>query len=250
MEQMTVTSRSIAETRVEIVRAPGSDLPSEKILNLYAKTLPMLQGLHGGSPKRLLIASAGDPMWRGGISGKDSFYLHGDRPLRTPDRTSPPLHELFHVLAPFRTGSDGRWVTEGLAEYYSLALQHRAGILNDHRFERGLELFLRHGAWNVDLTKVQTLAATNNSAPLIMHALEAEIRKATNESKNLDDVVRELGQRPDRVTTAGLLGAIRTITDGKNFTAFFQRHIFSGRPPTLALSTPQTKAQNTAPIEK
>lgn len=231
--KMEARSRRIAGTRVEIVRAPGSDLPSGRILDLYGKTLPLLRRLHGRSPERLLIVSGPDPMWRGGISGKNSLYLHGDRPLRTPDRTSPPLHEIFHVLAPFRPASDGRWITEGLAEYYSLALQHRAGILKDRDFQRGLELFQRYGEWNVDLTTTRTLAATNNSAPLVMYALDAEIRRGTDGARSLDDVVRELVGRSKRVTTPEFLGIVRMVTEGQNFTAFFQRHVFSGHPPTL-----------------
>ena len=55
-------------------------------------------------------------MWHGGISGENSFYMHGSRPLRTPDKTSPYLHELFHVLQPFRPAGDADWLMEGLAE--------------------------------------------------------------------------------------------------------------------------------------
>ena len=229
--KMKARSRRIAGSRIEIVRSPNSKLPSTKILDLYAKTLPLLRRIYDRLPERLLIVSAPDPMWRGGISGKNSLYIHADRPLRTPDRTSPPLHEIFHVLAPFRPGPDGRWITEGLAEYYSLALQHRAGVLRDRSFKRALELFLRYGEWNVDLTTTHTLAATNNSAPLVMYSLDAEIRKVTDGASSLDDVVRELVARRDRATTAGFLGAVHSVTKGRNFSAFFQRHVFSGRPP-------------------
>ena len=43
---------------------------------------------------RLLIVSAGDPMWRGGLSGPSSMFLHSDRPLISENRTSTLLHEL------------------------------------------------------------------------------------------------------------------------------------------------------------
>src|SRR5207245_2885649 len=82
-------------------------------------------------PPRLLVVSAPDPMWHGGLSGEDSFFVNGHIPLRSADKTSTYLHELFHVWQPFRPGPDGHWIAEGLAEYYSLALPHRAGRLSD-----------------------------------------------------------------------------------------------------------------------
>ena len=39
-------------------------------------------------------------------------------------------------------------------------------------------LFARYGHWGVDLTHTHDAAALNNSAPLVMHRLDREIRLA------------------------------------------------------------------------
>jgi len=229
---LRVSKRRIGKTFVTVARAPGSRWEAEAALDLYEKTLPEMRRILLEVPERLLIVSGSDPMWRGGISGFQSFYVHGDRPLRTPDRTSPALHELFHIIAPFRPGADGEWITEGLAEYYSLELQHRVGALKERDFQRGLRLFARYGEWRTNLAAERSLAATNNSAPLVVHAIDLAIRKRTRNERSLDDVVRELSRSHEEVTTSGFLRAVNAVS-GYNFTSFFQRHVYAGIPPEL-----------------
>lgn len=232
--KLDVVRRKVHDTALTVAKAPESGLDTKGIASLYAKALPLLGDLLDSRPARLLVVSGPDPMWRGGISGRWSYYLHGDRPLRTPDKTSPPLHELFHVLAPFRPAEDGAWITEGLAEYYSLALQHRFGKLKDRDFRRGLRLFERYGEWNVNLTARRNISATNNSAPLIVHAIDQAIRERTKGERSLDDVVRELTKLDEKVSTAGFLRAVNEVS-GHNFTPFFQRHVYAGIPPKIAI---------------
>ena len=111
------------------------------------------------------------------------------------------LHELFHVWQPFRPKGDGRWISEGLAEYYSLALQHRAGRLSDRSFDRGIRLFARYGRWGVDLSRTRHPAALNNSAPLIMWWIDREMRRVTGGRRTLDDAVRALASEHARLST-------------------------------------------------
>jgi predicted metalloprotease with PDZ domain len=172
-------------------------------------------------------------MWRGGLSGEDSFYMHADRPLRTPDGTSPYLHELFHVLAPFRPAADGHWVTEGLAEYYSLELQRRAGKLDAKAYARALRLFARYGRWDRDFTRGDEAAVRNNSAPLVMALLDRRLQAATAGARRLDTVVADLARDGGTVSTARFLGAVRRI-GGRGFGAFFRRYVYRGERPDLA----------------
>jgi len=206
-------------------------MPLDRILDLLDRALPLMHALLGAR-SRLLIVIGADPMWRGGLSGEDSFYMHGDRPLQTPDRTSPYLHELFHVTAPFRPAWDAHWLTEGLAEYYSIELQRRIGMLDDHRYAQALRFFARYGVWGRDFTRDQSRAIHNNSAPLVLYALDRRIRRDTDGAQSLDDVVHALAQEGGVVTTARFLGTVRRVT-GKNFGAFLRRHVYQGELPTL-----------------
>ena len=226
--------RRIAGMDVTVAQAPGSALDARRLLRLYQHTVPLLAEILGPPPARLLIVSAPDPMWRGGLSGEDSFFVNGRIPIRSADKTSSYLHELFHVWQPFRPASDGRWISEGLAEYYSLALPYRAGRLSERSFARGVSLFARYGRWGIDLSHTREPAALNNSAPFLMYWLDQEIRVATEGRRTLDDVVRTLGRERRPLTTASFLRVVGR-TAGRDFSARFGRYVFRGERPAVAL---------------
>lgn len=226
------TTATAAGTMLTIAAAPGVSLRPEEVVRMLSQALPSLRALFGRTPPRLLVVMAPDPMWRGGLSGEESFYMHGDRPLRTPDKSSPYLHELFHVTAPFRPGADAHWVTEGLAEYYSVEIQRRIGLLDQRAHGRALDLFARHGVWGHDFTRTPAPALRNNSAPLLMYVLDRRIREATAGARGLDDVVERLAWEGGTVSTARFLGSIERTT-GKSFGAFFRRHVYRGEYPPL-----------------
>jgi hypothetical protein len=225
------TDATVHGTAVTIAGVPGTGVPPDRVLALLDRALPIVHELLGAR-SRLVIVIGADPMWRGGLSGEDSFYMHGDRPLQTPDRTSPYLHELFHVSAPFRPGWDAHWITEGLAEFYSIEVQRRIGTLDDAGYTKALRLFARYGLWDHDFTRDQARAIHNNSAPLVLYALDRRIRRSTDGARGLDDVVRTLAQEGGVVTTARFLGAVRRVA-GKNYGGFFRRHVYRGELPPL-----------------
>ncbi len=229
--------RDVAGVRIEIARVPGSQLDAESTFTFLDATLPPLLKLLSGSQRarvaqKLLLVSAPDPMWRGGISGRNSFFLHGDRPLRDVDRTSPVLHELFHVLQPFRPAQDADWIVEGLAEFYSVELQRRAGLIDSKTYNQALRSFHRYGLWNVDLRQQRDNAATNNSAPLLMHVLDQRILKSTGGTRRLDDVVALLAQTQGLLTSKRFQ-SLSSMVAGKPLDSFFTKHVARGEPPRL-----------------
>jgi predicted metalloprotease with PDZ domain len=224
--------RDVAGTALTIATIPGVTVRTERVVQLVEQSLPALATLFDRPLSRLLIVVGPDPMWHGGLSGEESFYMHGDRPLRSPDRTSPYLHELFHVAAPFRPSGDAHWVTEGLAEYYSVELQHRIGALDDAGYRRALTLFAEHGVWGRDFTRTASPALRNNSAPLVMAVLDQRIAAATDGTRRLDAVVTSLAHDGGVVTTARFLGAVQRVA-GKSFAKFFRRHVYRGEQPAL-----------------
>jgi hypothetical protein len=223
--------QEIAGIMVQVARMPGSPLVPTELFRFLDRTLPALKALLLAEAETILVVSAPDPMWRGGISGDHSFFMHALRPLRTPDKTSPYLHEFFHVLQPYKPATDADWIEEGLAEFYSLELQRRAGLVDAAAYARALGYFERYGRWNVDLAQQRDNAATNNSAPLVMHALDQRIQQATAGKQRLDDVVARLVQHDGEVDTAAFLRTVNAVS-GKRFTKFFERHVSHGVPPS------------------
>jgi hypothetical protein len=230
---MKRTDVDAAGTALTIARAPGVTHKVDRAVQLLTQTLPALRTLFDRALPRLLIVLGPDPMWHGGLSGEESFYMHGRRPIRTRDHTSPYLHELFHVAAPFRPSSDAHWVTEGLAEYYSVELSRRLGDLSPDAFQRALALFAEHGMWGQDFTRSPAPALRNNSAPLVMAAIDQRIRAATHNERSLDTVVTSLAREGGVVSTGKFLGTVQRAA-GKSFAAFFRKHVYHGDRPAIA----------------
>jgi len=127
----------IAGRQVAVAAPSGSKYPRLPTLAFLHWTLPALIDVFPQFPDQLLIVSAFDDMWRGALSGPNSLYLHGDRPMISENSTSPLLHELIHVGTRMSSDTDD-WIVEGLAEYYSLEILRRSGGLSQARFEQAL----------------------------------------------------------------------------------------------------------------
>ncbi|SMF44007.1 hypothetical protein SAMN02745866_02817 [Alteromonadaceae bacterium Bs31] len=175
------------------VSAPtGSGLRRMEVLTFVQLLWPHLQTAFGQSPDKLLVVGAGEPLWRGGLSAKSSFFLHVDRPLISENGTSTLVHELVHVF----TGLSGKlhddWIAEGIAEYYSYIILQRAGGYNQLRVAR-IEDNLSGRASKVKKLRVASSSgATTAAAALLFRDLNAEIMFKTKNKKNLDTVVQAL----------------------------------------------------------
>ena len=158
-------------------------------LNLVA---PEMRAAFGDLPSKILIVSAGDPMWRGGLSGPRSLYLHADRPLISENGTSTLVHELVHLVTRIRGVEGDDWIAEGSAEFYSITLLNRAGLLSDQRRDRAFEWMQNHGRNVRTLTGVRSWGPQTARAVGLFRELDREIRRATNDDKSLDDVMHQL----------------------------------------------------------
>ncbi len=152
-------------------------------------TLPQLVNVVPSFPRRLLIVSGSEDMWRGGLSGPGSLYLHPDRPLVSGNSTSPPLHELMHVATeePPEKGAD--WIVEGMAEYYSLVILERSGGISHERFQRSLDWLAGWAGRDHGRLTDPSTGADTARAVLLFHALDTELTQA---GASLDAVVAEL----------------------------------------------------------
>jgi hypothetical protein len=185
---------TVAGRKVAVAGPLGQGVRHLDILAFLRWNLPELVRVFPDFPGRLLVVAAGDPMWRGGLSGPNSLYIHADRPLISGNGTSTLLHELVHVAQGFRAESDEDWIVEGIAEFYTLEILHRSGTISTARYERGFD---KLDQWSAD---VETLQAESSSgartakAVAVMRQLDAELRRRSGGERSLDDVARQLAE--------------------------------------------------------
>lgn len=205
----------IAGMRVAVAAPTGQDVHRGNLLAFITALGPELERAFGELPPRLLLVQAADPMWRGGLSGPRSLYLHQDRPLISENGSSTPAHELVHVVTRLRGAKDDDWIVEGLAEYYSIELPRRAGLLSDSRARKAFEWMREHGEDVDRLDTNRSREETTARAVELFAELAAEVDRATDGRRDLDDVVRRL--LPDReVSRESLRDAAREVLGRKS----------------------------------
>lgn len=195
-------SDEIGGHSVRVASPLGTGIRANDMLAFLRWTMPTLIEVLPEFPRYLLIVSGTEDMWRGGLSGADSLYVHPGRPLISGNRTSTLLHELFHVGSALQ-GKDGAdWIIEGLAEYYGLVALRRSGGISELRYEEAFRDMARWSAGIECEATDRSQAERNAHAALVMRALDEEIRKGTDNLKSLDDVVRTLVNAHRPVTNA------------------------------------------------
>jgi hypothetical protein len=152
-------------------------------------TLPRLLKVFSNFPDRLLIVGARDDMWRGGLSGPASLYLHNERPLISGNGTSAPLHELVHVATGSATQRDD-WLIEGLAEYYSLEILRRSGGISQKRYDVAMRTLADWVKRKNGRLQSPSSGANTARAVLLLWNLQQDLQQ--RETASLDDLVQEM----------------------------------------------------------
>jgi hypothetical protein len=199
----------IAGTRVGVAGPVGQGVRRLDMQAFLRWNLPALKQVFPDFPNRLLVVAAGDPMWRGGLSGPGSLYVHADRPLISENGTSTLLHELVHVAQGFRATEDEDWIVEGIAEYYTLEIMRRSGTISENRYERGMEKLAQWGSKATGLTSQRSTGARTARAAVIMRELDTELRDKSSARYSLDDVARQLVEDGEPVS----LSRLRTLAE-------------------------------------
>jgi len=210
MGNLGIRRESIAGTRIAVVAPENQQVRRMDMLALLNWVLPELQQVMPDRLPRLTIVSAGDPMWRGGLSAPASIYIHADRPLISENATSTLVHEVMHVAMGITADDGYDWIVEGLAEYYSLELLQRGGAITARRYKRALESQTRWASESPLLCGAQSSGATTALAVITLRSLNAELHAESAGKISLDDVVNRLSSNATRVSLQTLR---QTVTE-------------------------------------
>ncbi len=217
-----VVREDIEGVKVSIAGPKRHGMHRLDLLAMLRWTLPDLKKAAGALPPRLNVVGGGDPMWRGGLSGPRSLYLHADRALISEDGTSPLLHELVHTSLGIGAAADSDWIIEGIAEHYSLELLVRSGTVSKKRNRRVIEGQRKKAQRPRTTNGSEAVGPAQARALLAIRELDALIRQETAEAKSLDDVLKALVRQHGAVDRAQFQEIAETAT-GLNLAAYFAK---------------------------
>ena len=222
--KLGVRSERIHHVNAVIAAPEGDNARRQDALAFINWNLPKLLDVFPDFPKRVLIVSAGDPMWRGGLSGPGSIFLHSDRPLISENRTSPLLHELVHVALGIRGDHESDWIVEGLAEFYSIQTLRRSGGIGQKRYQQAVDNLKKWARRAPTLFDKSSTGATTARAVLVFQQVDAEIRGLTNGAASLDDVARKLAADRGEVSLSKLQEIAQQVA-GKPLKTLQREHL-------------------------
>jgi predicted metalloprotease with PDZ domain len=202
-------SQTIADITTIVAAPAGDNARRQDTLAFISWNLPHLVAVFPTFPRRLLIVSAGDPMWRGGLSGPASLFIHSDRPLISENRTSTLLHELVHVAMGLDSDDESDWIVEGFAELYSIETLRRSGGISKARYQAAMRHMREWAKQAPSLFAQSSSGARTARAVLALRAADAEIRRLSDGRASLDDVARELAQARSEIGLETLQNAAR-----------------------------------------
>lgn len=215
MGELGVRRETVAGVRVAVAGPVGFSLRRMDTLAFLNWTLPELARLLPDLPARITIVSAGEPMWRGGLSAPQSLYLHSGRPLISENATSTLLHELLHVALGVSAKDGYDWIVEGLAEYYSLEILHRSGTISSSRLDSARARLAEWADTAETLCGRTSSGATTALAVSMLYELDQEIRDKSAGETSLDDVARLLAEANTDVDIEILVGIVNSLIDDK-----------------------------------
>ncbi|MDO6745665.1 hypothetical protein [Gilvimarinus sp. 1_MG-2023] len=211
----------LSDTHIAVSAPQNLGVKRMDLVSFILMNWPQFRQLLDELPPKILIVTAPDPMWRGGLSGPNSLFFHADRPMVSENGTSTLLHELFHTLTGITDKGNDDWLVEGLAEYYAIEILYRSGGLSDDRLER---IYQWLADWSEDITQLRGSASSGETtarAVLLIKALAEEIDQKTDGEKSLDDITRILVQekRVDltmlKESVENLIGTPADVLDSK-----------------------------------
>ncbi len=207
-----VRRERIAGIRVAVAAPQGEAARRMDMLALLNWTLPELAALLPEPPARLTVVSAGDPMWRGGLSAPASLFIHADEPLISENSTSVLVHEVLHAALSLRSAPSMDWIVEGLAEYYGLELLRRGGAITTRRYERALAALSEWASEAEVLCGPDSTGAITAKAVTVLSALDRELQHRSPDDVTLDDLLRRLLALEQAVDLATLVRLAEELT--------------------------------------
>jgi predicted metalloprotease with PDZ domain len=213
--KLGVRRDDVGERIVRVASPLGSNPRAADVLTFVRFNLPALIEVFPDFPQYLLIVSGSQDMWRGGLSGRGSLYMHPSRPLVSGNRTSPMLHELVHIASRFYAQAGADWIVEGIAEYYSIELLLRTGGISQARYNESFKTLEQWSAGVKCLATDRSQGKQTARAVLVMRALDTEIRAASKGKASLDTLVQKLMSNGRAISNADFRAAATQLTNSQ-----------------------------------
>lgn len=215
--------------RVVVAPNATSTTPPKQALDALAASSRYLPGK---SPESVLAFVLPDPIRRGGFASSrtDEFWVHEDAALSSPSNLW--VHEYVHTRQSFSLGTGMQWFREASAGYFAA----NASLRHD-RIERTTvaRAFTGKEFGNATLSNPATWSSHEvpyYRGPLVLWALDREIRSVTDGERDLRDVFERMNGHEGNVTYADFKHLVADVA-GQSMDAWLDRYVTTTERPDV-----------------
>ena len=180
----------------------------------------------GGREESVAVIVGSDPIGPGGISSGTDVVVNGREPVSTPNNVW--VHEYVHTRQAYEPAANMTWFDEASAEYYAALLTLRQGRIDYRQFVEYVQVTGSGTLTDPSSWESDTVEYTKGS--LVVAALDVQIRRATNGSRTLQDVFRQLNEQDGTVTYPTFAATVSDVA-GTDLRGWLDRHVAGGETP-------------------
>lgn len=169
------------------------------------------------------------------------LYVRRDATLAQLREDWTAVHELSHLFHPY-LGSDGRWLSEGLASYYQNVLRARAGLLTPAQAWEQLDAGFGRGQREHSGMPLEQLSPGRRGTMRVYWAgaafwLEADLALRREHGSSLDEVLSKYSRcclrGTGEVAPPAFLGKLDELAGAGVFLPLYRRYAQSREFPSL-----------------
>ncbi len=164
----------------------------------------------------IIAAPTDDVPWgvRGLQTGPADMWVRDFEPVAEADNVW--LHEYVHTRQGYTSQADLQWFTEASAVYYAALLTLEQGAIEYEQFRDRLATGTNDRFEDARLVEPSTWEPTNanyHTGPLVLGALDRQLRLTTEQGRSLQAVFTRLNAAPDTVSANTFEAALDSLGD-------------------------------------
>jgi predicted metalloprotease with PDZ domain len=229
----------VGDTEIVLVLGNALRGSREVIQNCLQELLRQYSELFGAAApgRALVVVNAQDKKgsFDGGVFGSSVSMLMGDEPGRNNTGRWVPFvaHEVFHIWngQALKHGGQEDWFSEGFTDYYAMVACARLNLISEEEFVRRLgracEGYISISG-NKPIRGAREHGLQYAGGSLVAACLDIQIRKLTDNTRNLDDLMRQMYEEFGRTGRQYCVeDVIRIANDiaGKDLGEFFKEYV-------------------------
>lgn len=165
-----------------------------------------------------------------GVEYRNAFWIRATQPVDAPGNLW--VHEYVHARQGYAPAESMEWLDEGAADYYAALVTLRAGDVSFDSFYAYVGSSLYPGATLTDPATWATPSVEYEKGRVVVAALDARLRRATDGERTFDDVYRRLNAHEGELDYADFRRIVVDVGN-ESFGPWLDEHVAGSGQPSV-----------------